>query len=60
VIAALVRYSVMVATVSPLAYWSTVALAGVGIYFVFLFATESSFRHVVKMVLKPLTGSRAT
>jgi O-antigen/teichoic acid export membrane protein len=37
-----------------------VALAGVGIYFVFLFATESSFRHVVKMVLKPLTGSRAT
>lgn len=29
-IAALVRYSVMVATVSPLAYWSTVALAGVG------------------------------
>jgi hypothetical protein len=37
-----------------------VALAGVGIYFLFLYATESEFRRVVRMVLKPLTGSRAT
>ncbi len=37
-----------------------IAVAGVCIYFVFLFATDSNFRRLAKVVLRPLIGPRAT
>ncbi len=39
---------------------AAIALTGFAIYFAFLLATEKDFRRLVRVVLKPLLGSRAT